>query len=219
MGLIFTDIETLPATDAESIELIKSKMRAPGNYKKPDSTQDYLNDPKNIEEAVRKTSFDAMFGSIFCISYAIDDGETCTLSTSAMSEKDMLLEYRKVRQPNGAKTPHEIIGHYIKGFDIPFMSQRMMLHGIGPLFDYGTAPYKMLATCTGEMWSCGGKTHPKLDTMCKAFGIDTPKDGIDGSMVYDFWLDGRYQEIEKYCERDVEAVRDCYRRMTAHKAA
>jgi predicted PolB exonuclease-like 3'-5' exonuclease len=37
--------------------------------------------------------------------------------------------------------------------------------------------------------------------------------GINGSHVYDFFLEGRHEEIADYCMRDVELVRDVYYRM------
>ena len=66
------------------------------------------------------------------------------------------------------------------------------------------------------------KEWAKWDTMNKvglehialALGIPTPKEGIDGSQVFDFYKAGRIDEICEYCKRDVETTRAIYKRMT-----
>ena len=47
----------------------------------------------------------------------------------------------------------------------------------------------------------------------KALGIPG-KDGMDGSMVCDAFLQGRIAEIAEYCKGDVERTRQIYKRMT-----
>jgi predicted PolB exonuclease-like 3'-5' exonuclease len=53
-----------------------------------------------------------------------------------------------------------------------------------------------------------------LVKLCRVLGIDSPKDGIDGSKVYDYLLDGKVNEVAEYCKRDIEATREAYRRLS-----
>ena len=53
----------------------------------------------------------------------------------------------------------------------------------------------------------------------KILGIDTPKDSIDGSQVAEAWEGGRRDEVVEYCKRDVEAVREVWRRMEFRKVS
>ena len=60
-----------------------------------------------------------------------------------------------------------------------------------------------------DKWSNKGLEHLAL-----AMGIPTPKEGIDGSQVNEFFKKGKTKEICEYCVRDVETVREIYKRMT-----
>ena len=50
------------------------------------------------------------------------------------------------------------------------------------------------------------------DNLCKTLGLPT-KDGMDGSKVYQAWLDKKYDDIAKYCKSDVQTVIDLYNRL------
>lgn len=64
-------------------------------------------------------------------------------------------------------------------------------------------------------WSnWGGRDKSSLEHLAIALDIPTPKDGIDGSEVYDYYKNGKIKEICDYCMRDVEATRLVYKRMT-----
>jgi hypothetical protein len=53
-----------------------------------------------------------------------------------------------------------------------------------------------------------------LHELAEALGVESPKaGGLDGSMIYDAYLDGRHDEIALYCMRDVECAREVYYRL------
>ena len=106
------------------------------------------------------------------------------------------------------------MGHNISDFDVPFLSQRMMINGLSPLFRHGTKPWDMLIDDTMTMFACGKRERYSLDNLCKAFGIESPKGEITGANVYDYWLKGEHEMIADYCKRDVEAVRLVHKSMT-----
>ena len=59
--------------------------------------------------------------------------------------------------------------------------------------------------------------HPlnkiKFDRLCKILGVPSPKTDMDGSKVYEAWKAGQIERIAEYCRGDVEAVRECERRI------
>ena len=64
-----------------------------------------------------------------------------------------------------------------------------------------------------QEWGKWGRENISLDTLSKALGIQSPKDELDGSKVYDYYLGGRVQEFYDYCLRDVAATKAIYQRM------
>jgi len=65
------------------------------------------------------------------------------------------------------------------------------------------------------MWEFTHWRHRiKLDDLARVLGLESPKqDEIDGSRVYDLFLEGRHEEIANYCMRDCESTRAIYRRL------
>ena len=52
-----------------------------------------------------------------------------------------------------------------------------------------------------------------LDAACFAFGIESPKGEMDGSMIGEAFRDKRYLEIAKYNLADIDATRQLYRKL------
>ena len=64
-----------------------------------------------------------------------------------------------------------------------------------------------------QIWA-GRGNRIKLAELCEILGIPSPKDGIDGSQVWDYVQSGRIEEVAEYCKKDVIATREAYNRMT-----
>ena len=52
-----------------------------------------------------------------------------------------------------------------------------------------------------------------LEFFCEIFGVPSPKDGIDGSKVGDYFRQGRIDEIANYCLADCKATAELYQRL------
>ena len=52
-----------------------------------------------------------------------------------------------------------------------------------------------------------------LEFFCEIFGVPSPKNGIDGSKVGDFFKAGRLEEIAHYCLADCRATAALYERL------
>jgi len=210
MSYLYFDIETLPVIEPAMVEKFRDRIKPPGNIKKPESIKKWFESNSNIDNAISKTALDGAWGKVFCIAYAIDDGELQVIQEE--SEIGMFSSFKKVTVDEN-NTPRHLVGHYIKGFDIPFMHKRMLVNGMGPLFRFGAKAWEYNASCIGEMFSCDPRNVPKLDTLCCAFDVDSPKSDMDGSKVYQAFLDGKHHEINTYAMQDVRAIREIHKIM------
>ena len=216
--LIF-DIETLPADESskKSLKFLYDKKLEKAKEKEaPEiSFEDYLSG----------TSFDGSFGRILCIAYAINDEEARILCQPE-NEKKMLEDFWFI-----AGQCDLFIGHNITDFDLRFILQRSIILGVKPSWnrfqELGKKPWEMFKYLsfaryqnlpifdTMYEWSnWNNRDKVSLEHLALALSIPTPKDGIDGSRVYEFYQAGQVKKICDYCLRDVEATRAVYKRMT-----
>ena len=221
---IYLDIETLPcqtagfgdelrAELAADAEAKKAEVRAPANYKDEAKIAEYIAAARQkiddeidaeAEKKYRATALDGTFGEVFCVSWAIDDGEIVCDTLPNFLGKVCALEIRSDRPV--------IIGHNVS-FDIRFIWQRAAIEGltIPRWWPVKAKPWDDVIFDTMTQW-VGVGNRVKLDKLCKAFGIKG-KDGFDGSMVYDAWLEGKHDQIREYCCDDVMRVRELHRRI------
>ena len=221
---VFIDIETLPTTNSKAISDIRASIKAPAQFKKQDSIDAWMKD--NAEEAaasaVKATSFDALYGTIACICYAIEDEHPRSVDCR-IGERAMLVEFYKqlALAVHHAKPSYDVrpmfIGHNVLGFDIPFLRQRsMILDAAPPVFVqniYSARQHEdRLVRDTMLMWNSDKQKRVSMDKLCRAFGIEG-KGEFDGSMVADTWPVNP-EKVIQYCKDDVERTRQIYRRMT-----
>jgi predicted PolB exonuclease-like 3'-5' exonuclease len=219
MNLVL-DLETIPTDRAEVRDYIAATISAPAQMKKAETIAAWeANDkPAAVEEAVAKTGLDGSFGRVCVIGWAVDDGEPMTVA-SADDEGYLLREFamRLVIPPSERHTT-TVIGFNCAAFDLRFLTQRYIVHGIKPPMVIARAaqakPWESekLFDCMVQWAGIGGRIS--LDKLCLALSIPSPKGELDGSKVWQFVKDGRIAEVEAYCKRDVEAARAIWRRMT-----
>ena len=203
MKRLFFDIETLPA-EGKDIEIVKqlwedAKKKSANSERKTENTFDNF---------FRNTSFQGEFGRILCIGYAVEGEPVQCLFGD---EKEILKNFWEI-----AKDADLFIGHNIMEFDLRFIYKRSIIHNIKPSRELNFARYRNNPIYdTMKEWEKWGAIGTSLHKLSICLGVTSPKEaGIDGSKVYDFYLDGKADEIYKYCKRDVEATRSVYERMT-----
>ena len=108
--------------------------------------------------------------------------------------------------------------HNGKEFDFPFMARRMLINGIKTprLLDIaGKKPWEVQHLDTLELWKFGDYKHyTPLNLLAHVFGITSPKDDIDGSMVwFVYWKEKNFERIVTYCQKDVVTVAQIILRM------
>lgn len=218
---IFLDIETIPDQDPDALKVIFENVTAPSRLSKQESIDKWLEENRETaaEEEWRKTSFNGGEGEIFCIRFAVESGEVDGFMREDLlkdSERNVLMAFNNRMQELEAESRSQVhfIGHYIGGFDIRFIFQRMAVHGIKPKFwlPYNDADWKNSFSDTNFIWS-GARGSVKLANLCKYLGIPTPKEEMDGSEVWDYVREGKFEEVWNYCGADVEAVRGVWRKL------
>lgn len=163
------------------------------------------------------------FGKIVVIS-AVDNREKKVMSFAAEKEGDLLKEFAEAIEKWGWDV--QLIGHYIKGFDLPYVWTRMVANGIKlprPLRLYGTKPWEMNMIDTREVWKQGLYTTcqaSSLVAVCLAMGVDSPKDGdVSGGSVSEVYYsddENGLGKIVKYCEADVMATAQVFNNMVKY---
>ena len=212
--ILFLDIETVPQA---------------GNWEELNETDQYLWDKKTRMQ--RKEDFTAQefynerggimaeFGKIICISVGIlEKSEKLMIkSFSGDDERKLLEEFGEIF--NHPKL-HDVIlcAHNGKEFDFPWIARRFLINGMQPPKPFqlfGKKPWEIPHLDTMELWKFGDyKSFISLELLAHVFGIPTPKDDIDGSMVSSiYYIEKDLFRIVQYCEKDVLTLANIFRRM------
>lgn len=212
--ILFLDIETVPQA---------------GNWEELNETDQYLWDKKTRMQ--RKEDFTAQefynerggimaeFGKIICISVGIlEKSEKLMIkSFSGDDERQLLEEFGEIF--NHPKL-HDVIlcAHNGKEFDFPWIARRFLINGMQPpkpFQMFGKKPWEIPHLDTMELWKFGDyKSFISLELLAHVFGIPTPKDDIDGSMVSSiYYIEKDLFRIVQYCEKDVLTLANIFRRM------
>lgn len=123
---------------------------------------------------------------------------------------------------NGVQRYDTLVTFNGRGFDVPFLVVRSMVHEIRPSVDFmeGRYPWQQKfskythidlqdrLTFYGAMQRKGS-----LHLWCRVFGIESPKTaGVSGDDVKELFEARRYKDIARYNVRDIVATRDLYER-------
>lgn len=210
--MIYLDIETASVgwddLDSETQDLW-SKFAA---NKYP---EDYADGRGGIYTWTQKAALHPEFGIIVCIAYAKDDKEIRSLTANSLDEEaNMLLRFSTGLERNSSEL---LCAHNGKGFDFHYLTRRMVIRDIAvppQLQVQGQKPWETSFVDTQELWGFGDMRRTvRLDVLCHALGIKSPKNEMSGDQVPQAWRDGKIEEIARYCEEDVRALREVHRRI------
>ncbi|MBL8728878.1 MAG: ribonuclease H-like domain-containing protein [Planctomycetes bacterium] len=211
--LVF-DIETVPAFDRRELPPTVAEALA-------DNAQ-----RKEMEPAA-VMGMSPFFGKV--VSLAIGDGDAepgddavtvlavppegteiadCPPWLRPMSEPDLLRAFWAL-----AGRAECVVSFNGRGFDVPFLVTRSLIHGIPARVDllsnrFSLRPHLDLF----ELVTQRGRGPSKLDVVCWALGIESPKEVMDGSMVAPAYARGEILKIAEYNAHDVRATSAVYRR-------
>jgi predicted PolB exonuclease-like 3'-5' exonuclease len=193
MKILYLDIETVPTERSLSDHgLLESQMQ--------------------LDEAdlIKRLSLSAATAKILCLAYTLEPPVDATVDVLHGDERAILHGFWKL-----ATEAHLLVGHNVLDFDLRFICQRSIIHQIKPSRDIPFARFRSAPVYdTMQEWSKWGREHVSLDLLAKALAIPSPKESLDGSKVYPYFRAGKLDEIYEYCKRDVDTVRQVYRRLT-----
>lgn len=124
-----------------------------------------------------------------------------------MSEPDLLRAFWAL-----AGKARQVVTFNGRGFDVPFLVARSLVHGIPARVDLLSQRFSLQPHL--DLWDLLGRDRgpSKLDVICWALGIDSPKEHMDGSMVAPAYAQGEYVKIAHYNAHDVRATCAVYRK-------
>jgi 3'-5' exonuclease len=209
-NLVFLDIETVPQSPAyDNLPETTQKL-----WEKKSSF--FRTEEQTPSEVYQRAGIYAEFGKIICISVGLVHTDQAQKkirlkSFAGKDEKQLLMDFSILLKALAAKKTYSLCAHNGKEFDFPYIARRMLINGLDlPLIldTAGKKPWEVMHVDTMELWKFGDfKNYTSLELLTHIFGIPSPKNDIDGSMVAGvFYEDDDLPRIVKYCERDVVAV-------------
>ncbi len=215
--ILFLDIETVPLSyafsdlDPKTKELWDKKTKFIQNK-----------DDLSAEETYSRAGIYAEFGKVICISVGFlvqKEGESQIRLKSFHSENEikLLQEFTDLLNSHYNNDSFMLCAHNGKEFDFPFLARRLLLNGLKlpSLLDIaGKKPWEIKHLDTMELWKFGDyKNYTSLELLTHIFNVPTPKDDMDGSQVAKvFYEDNDLDRIITYCEKDVIATIQLFRR-------
>jgi uncharacterized protein YprB with RNaseH-like and TPR domain len=218
-NILFLDIETVPqyATYGEmpaewkALWTLKSQYLIRG---KEDET---------VETIYPRAGIYAEFGRIICISCGLIQGSGSTKkiiikSFAGDDENKILLDFIEMIKKWDVDGSKFLCAHNGKEFDYPYICRRLIINQLpipAVLNIAGKKPWEVNHLDTMDLWKFGDfKNYTSLNLLAQSLHIKTPKDDIDGSMVWKvYWQEKNMERIVTYCQKDVVTVAQIYLRM------
>lgn len=212
-NILFLDIETVPLK--ASYEELDEDSRQLWDKK----AHKIKSDDAEPAELYERAGIYAEFGKIVCISCGFVTPENIIRIKSFASddENELLTGFAQMLN-KGFNAPQKMLcAHNGKEFDFPYIARRMLINGIKLpeiLQIAGKKPWEVQHLDTMELWKFGDyKNYTSLAVLTHVFNIPTPKDDIQGSDVYKiYWQNHDLDRIVKYCQKDVIAIIQLFRR-------
>lgn len=161
MSYLIIDIETCALPEAQ---LRFPEFEANKTLKDPEKIKADLERKK--QEFISEAALYAERATVLVVGMMNSNKETTFIEGS---EKDVLNKTWELY----LECSHHIIGHYIKGFDIPFLMRRSWMNGIIPPHSLMDGRYlNRNIKDTMEAWACGTKDTISLHNLCLALGLN-----------------------------------------------
>ncbi|WP_109832373.1 3'-5' exonuclease [Reichenbachiella versicolor] len=221
--LIFIDIET--ASQESMFEELPDNIQEQWVKKSQMLSRDEELSPQELY--FQRAGIYAEFGKIICISVGFlyyDQEEKLSMKIKAIVNHDEKALLKELIETLGSKldeTKIQLCAHNGKEFDFPYISRRLLINGL-PLPPYlelsGKKPWEVQHIDTMQLWKFGDwKNYTSLELLTQVFGIESPKDDIDGSDVNRvYYEDEDLNRIAKYCSQDVLATAQVYLRLKGY---
>jgi uncharacterized protein YprB with RNaseH-like and TPR domain len=218
-SILFLDIETVPQFPA--YDKLPEEWKQLWNTKSNSLIR--YHEGETNESLYPRAGIYAEFGKIICISCGVLQGngqqrKIVVKSFAGGDEKPLLQQFTDMLNKWTNGESKYLCAHNGKEFDFPYLCRRMIVNGLpipSVLNISGKKPWEVNHLDTLELWKFGDfKSYTSLALLAHTLGIPTPKDDIDGSMVWKvYWEEKNLQRIVTYCQKDVVTVAQILLRM------
>lgn len=179
------DIETASKPENELSGLVP-KFEAPSNWKDPEKINAAIEQKK--KEWLEDGALHANTGIVLVVGILESDSRNITILEG--EESSIIKGFWDFF----SETTDMIVGHNIKGFDVPFILRRSWLLGIQTPVDIVRGRYindRFIDTM--ERWACGTRDTISLDNLSKAFGLPG-KSGSGKDFAGQYMLGGDFKK-------------------------
>jgi predicted PolB exonuclease-like 3'-5' exonuclease len=173
------------------------------------------------EEEYRGLALRGEYAQILCIGLIVEDTngqiihrgvlgrDRCTMKFHMDEARTLRAFWRLLQSFNPQRDL--LIGFNVLDYDLVVLKQRSIRHQIKPTCCIPHTRYRA-APVFDVMWEYQSwHRRISLDELARVMGLQSSKqNGIDGSKVYDLFLEGRHQEICDYCLADCDLTRALY---------
>jgi 3'-5' exonuclease len=172
------------------------------------------NPDKTPEELEHLAGLYPEFGMVCCVCLKEYNTDHMAFSRAALAEEEkaMLYDLGSWLDQLGV----QLIGHNIKGFDIPFLAKRYVAQNLpipNSLKVAGKKPWEVPHQDTMELMKFGGYAPMSLRSACLLMGLKDPKEKECGKDVWDLFKAGDKDRLVKYCSGDVWAAEAVLKRL------
>lgn len=222
-NILFLDIETVPQSPSYSD--LQDDWKKLWDTKSTSLVK--YHEGQTNETLYPRAGIYAEFGKIVCVSCGVIQGngeqrKIILKSFYGDDEKKLLMEFIDMLNKWATGEAKFLCAHNGKEFDFPYLCRRMIIHGISIpslLNISGKKPWEVNHYDTLELWKFGDyKSFTSLNLLAHVLGVPTPKDDIDGSMVWEvYWKEKNLERIVVYCQKDVVTVAQILLRMNGEQ--
>ncbi|MCK5019847.1 MAG: hypothetical protein KAS32_22500 [Candidatus Peribacteraceae bacterium] len=221
LNYLYVDIETKPAGEP-NFELLKTREElekgCPKSYS-GNKKEEWINNKldsqvEDMNKEHRKGSLISTKAEIICIGMAYNNEEPIIIKYNK-NQKHMLEEMLAWIEGIAKQYRFSMVwvGKNVVKFDIRMIWHRAVKYQIVSLMDLlPVEKWSKRVEDIGEMWDAYQYgIYTKMEDIAKFLDLEGKGD-IDGSMVYDLFLEGKLDKIYDYCmNRDIPTTRNIHK--------
>ena len=225
---IYLDAETIPPImNDKQLDDFKNNLKVPGNIKKESTIIQWRED--NWLEKYKKLSIDTNRANILTLGFSLNKKKPIVFLNDEFKHDELLNAfYDKIKEEailqgkeQGIEITEEDLdsddfmsfvninwyGFNIRHFDLDLLWKHAVkcrnkkIAKLIPRKKYDSSVKDIL-----EVFTTKPNEFISQDEVCDILGIQGKPDDINGSKVYDYYMDGRLEEIAEYNYFDVEKV-------------
>lgn len=234
--VMFFDVEVIPQREVKEVSTVDETIGTMKNiidyWDMPKDYQEIWQDRYSFYNKVDRMWLYPEFCRIICISvwYFMPNGDKKVYAIKGDDEKKILEEFAVIMSK-----ANKIVWHNAIAFDAPCIEKRCFINGVKvpelikssetdsrSWLIKNRKPREMKIEDTILMWKGTGGISTSLELICLTLGIPSPKEKMKGSEVAVKYyasksaqgiMDLFRQQIAEYCNGDVMATMDVYKRI------